>query len=102
MVIIGILAAYMAAVTYKLSFNGVLGVLILVGLFNSLATSMLTARGSPQSIMGAGLGVLLVSLVGVILTVVILANRFGFAQGLGLGLVAGLTSAIVNALIKAI
>ena len=102
LVIVGILAAYMAAFTYRLSFNGVLGVLILAGLFNSLAMRMINLRGSPESIFSAGMSTLLVSLVGVIVTLVILGSRFGFAQGLGLGLVAGLVSSILNALVKAI
>lgn len=101
-VIIGILAAYMAAFTYRLSFNGVLAVLILTGLFNSLAMRMIKLRGSVESIFSAGMSAILVSLVGVIVTLVILGNRFGFAQGLGLGLVAGLVSSIINAVIKSI
>lgn len=100
MTIIGVLVAYMSTNTYKLTYNGVLVVLILVGLFNSLAMRMIKLRGAPESVLTAGIGSLLIALVGAILTLVILASRFGFAQGLGLGIIAGLASSIINYFIK--
>jgi hypothetical protein len=102
MTLIGVLAAYMAANTYRLPFNGVLGVLILAGLFNSLAMRMIKLRGAPESIFSAGMGALLIALVGAILTLVILASRFGFGQGLGLALVAGLSSSLINYFVKSL
>lgn len=98
--IIGILAAYMSSITYRLSFHGVLGILILTGLFNSLAMRMINLKGSPESILGTSLGSLLISIIGAIITFIILANRFGFLKGISLGVIAGIITSLINYVVK--
>lgn len=97
--VIGIIVAYMAAINYKLSWNGVLAVMVATGVFNAYLVRMMKSRqilvseGQIPDIM-ATIVITLASALGVLL---VLAYRFGFTQGLGLSLVIGLFTSMVNA-----
>ena len=97
--VIGIIVAYMAAVSYKLSWNGVLAVMVATGVFNAFIVRMIRARQEPE---GKGvipdiMTTIIITLASALGVLLVLSSRFGFTQGLGLSLVIGLFTSMANA-----
>lgn len=99
---IGILVAYLAAIQYKLSWNGVLTAMVATGVFNAFLVRMIKTR---QATAGAQvipdlIATIIIALVAALGVLIVLSVRFGFTQGLGLSLVIGLFTSIINAAIR--
>lgn len=96
---IGIIVAYMAAISYKLSWNGVLAVMVTAGVFNAFIVRMMKSR---QILASEGqipdlFATIIITLASALGVLIVLAYRFGFTQGLGLSLVIGLFTSMANA-----
>ena len=105
--LIGVLAAYLAAITYSLPAMNVLGVLIATSLFSGLVLRYMNPETRmkqlpPQVVVSEAVDALVISLISAVAVLIVLSMRFGFLQALGLSLVTGIGSSLVNAVMKAL
>jgi len=103
---LNIAAAYVAAFTYGLSWNGVLTVMVVMSLVSGAITNMVVMKSLPNksktgTIVGDGVGVLVVAIIAGLATLVILARRFGFASALGIAFTSGILSSFVRHILSA-
>lgn len=103
---LNVAAAYVAAFTYGLTWTGVLTVMVVMSLATGAITNMVVMKSLPDksktgTIVGDGVGVLVVAIIAGLATLVILARRFGFAQALGIAFASGILSSLVRHLLSA-
>jgi hypothetical protein len=104
---LNIAAAYVAAFTYGLSWNGVLTVMVVMSLISGAITNMVVMKSLPSksktgTIVGDGVGVLVVAIIAGLATLIILARRFGFASALGIAFTSGIISSLVRHILSAL
>jgi hypothetical protein len=102
---INVMAVYLAAFTYRLSWVGVLTVMVLVSLFTAtithvIITKIAAAKKGAETLISEGLGVMGVAIVSSIAVLVILSQRFNFAQALGISIVSGMLSSFIRHLLR--
>ena len=105
--VIGVLAAYLAALTYNLPWMNVLGVMIATSIFSGIVLRYMNPMArmqklAPQVVVSEAVDALMISLLSAVAVLVVLSMRFGFVQALGLSLATGVGSALSNAVIKAL
>jgi hypothetical protein len=98
---LNIAAVYVAAFTYKLSWVGVLTVMVLSSLLTAGVTHFIiskafTVKQNTGALVSEGLGVLAVALLSSIAVLIILSQRFSFPEALGISLLSGLLSSLVR------
>ena len=98
---LNIAAVYMAAFTYKLSWSGVMTVMIVASLFTAMIThfvlsKFMAVKGRAQAIISEGLGIMSVTLLSSIAVLVILTQRFNLPEALGISLLSGLLTSLIR------
>ncbi len=99
--VLNVAAVYAAAFTYKLSWVGVLTVMVLASLLTAgfthfILSKAIAVKGCAEAVVSEGLGVLGVALLSSIAVLIILTQRFNFPEALGISLLSGLLSALVR------
>lgn len=98
---LNVAAVYVAAFTYKLSWVGVMTVMVLASLLTAGIThfiliKFIAAKGKAESVISEGLSVLGVALLSSLAVLIILTQRFNFPQALGISLLSGVLSSLVR------
>lgn len=99
--VLNVAAVYVAAFTYKLSWVGVMGVMILASLLTAgithfILSKAIAVKGKAEAVISEGLGVLGVALLSSLAVLIILTQRFNFPQALGISLLSGVLSSLVR------
>lgn len=99
--LLNIFAVYVAAFTYKLSWVGVMTVMIIASLFTAgithfILTKLVALKGRGEAVISEGLGVMGVGLLSSIAVLIILTQRFNFPQALGISLLSGFLTSLVR------
>ena len=99
--VLNVFAVYIAAFTYKLSWVGVMAVMILASLLTAgithfILSKAIAVKGKAEAVISEGLGVLGVALLSSLAVLIILTQRFNFPQALGISLLSGVLSSLVR------
>ena len=93
---------YVAAFTYKLSWMGVLTVMVLASLLTATITHLIISKITAlqhHMMITDGLSVLTVALLSSLAVLIILTKRFNLPEALGISLLSGLLSALARHLL---
>ena len=93
---------YVAAFTYKLSWMGVLTVMVLASLLTATITHIIISKITAlqhHMMITDGLSVLTVALLSSLAVLIILTKRFNLPEALGISLLSGLLSALARHLL---
>ncbi len=99
--VLNIAAVYAAAFTYRLNWTGVLTVMIVASLFTAMITHFIisktmSVKARSEALINETLGVMGVALLSSIAILVILTQRFNFAEALGISLLSGLLTSLIR------
>ena len=102
--VLNVIAVYLAAFTYHLNWDGVLGVMVLASVLTAGVTHFLLAKMSSvkvrsEQLVSEGLSVLLVAGASSLAVLVILSYRFNLPMALGISLLSGLLSSLLRHLL---
>lgn len=94
-------AVYVAAFVYKLNWAGVTTVMIMASLLTAtvthfIITKIIATKDKTDTTISEGLSVLGVALLSSIAVLIILTQRFNFAQALGISLLSGMLSSFLR------
>ena len=98
---INLVAVYLATFTYRLSWFGVLTVMVVASLFTAGITHFIISKtigiaSRTQTMINESVGVAGVALVSIIVLLVILTQRFNFPEALGIAVLSGVLTAFLH------
>jgi hypothetical protein len=102
--VLNISAVYAAAFTYRLNWTGVMTVMIVASLFTAMITHFIiskamSVKARSESLISEGLGVIGVALLSSLAILIILTQRFNFAEALGISLLSGVLTSLIRHLL---
>jgi hypothetical protein len=102
--LLNVLAVYLAAYTYQLSWEGVLAVMVLVsfltaGVSRLLVRKLLKTQMRMDELLSDSVGMLLIVLLSCLAVFIILIFRFNLPMALGISILSGIMTTLVRKLI---
>ena len=108
MATLNVLAVYLAAFSYRLTWYGIMGVMIGMSLITALVTHVTSSKKSvgdePARItvmlFAEGFATLIIAALSALAVLVILAFRFNFPMALGIAMLSGFLSAFFRSILR--
>ena len=104
-IIVGLVALYLSAITYRFSAGAIVLVNIIVGVLTGYIQSVSIQKGTFMSgetvngIMKEGLAVAIMYTASIVASFIILTSRFGFVETVGILITGSIVVVIINAII---
>ncbi len=102
--VLNVAIVYLAAFTYRLSWTGVLTVMVLASLLTATVTHFvisktMAVKARAEMLISESIGVLGIALISSLAVLAILIQRFNLPEALGISLISGLLSSLIRQLV---